>query len=175
MSQSSTRIPNGRSRAKSLPMCARFCAASKLKRHFSFALSSEGVESSVCGPGLITPPQRVRAATLISFCESPKMLKSIAFFFMLLATTPVEAATRSYTTPMLDGHRLGACLSDGASCGKIAADAFCKKEGFAESILFARETVPSSRLVDTGQLCESGQCEAFKRIKCFQPQEQAAN
>jgi hypothetical protein len=96
---------------------------------------------------------------------------ALAGFF---AVTAAEAATRNYSIPTDEGHRIGVCLADGASCGKAAADAFCKKEGFAESILFARETVPAARVIDSGGMCEGGACQAFTRIKCFQAQEEAA-
>lgn len=88
---------------------------------------------------------------------------------LLLATTAAEASTRSYFSPKAEGQPIGACLADGQSCGKQAADAFCKKEGFTESILFARESVATARFLDSGGLCEGDNCEAFKRIKCFQP------
>jgi hypothetical protein len=102
-------------------------------------------------------------------------MKWIAFaLFATLAANTADAATRSYFTPMDEGQRIGACLSDGISCGKVAADAFCKSQGFSESILFAREPVMTARSIDTGQLCAGETCQAFKRVKCFQSQEQAA-
>lgn len=98
-------------------------------------------------------------------------------FALLLAsfvtTSDADAATRSYFAPQQDGLRLSSCLSNGTACGKPAADAFCQKQGFAESILFARELVQSTLFLDADQRCETGQCEAFARIKCYQPQTQA--
>jgi hypothetical protein len=96
-------------------------------------------------------------------------------FVMLLTVTSAEASTRSYFSPKADGVVIGACLADGTSCGKMAADAFCKKEGFAESILFAREPVTTARILDSGAMCEGASCEAFKRIKCYQPKEEASS
>jgi hypothetical protein len=95
-------------------------------------------------------------------------------FVMLTTVTSAEASTRSYFSPKADGVVIGACLADGTSCGKMAADAFCKKEGFAESILFAREAVTTARILDSGAMCEGESCEAFKRIKCYQPKEEAS-
>ena len=94
---------------------------------------------------------------------------------LLLTATAAEASTRSYFSPKADGVVIGACLADGTSCGKMAADAFCKKEGFAESILFAREPVTTARILDSGMMCEGASCEAFKRIKCYQPKEEASS
>jgi hypothetical protein len=92
-------------------------------------------------------------------------------FVMLLTVTSAEASTRSYFSPKANGVVIGACLADGTSCGKMAADAFCKKEGFTESILFAREPVTTARILDSGAMCEGVSCEAFKRIKCYQPKD----
>lgn len=94
-------------------------------------------------------------------------------FALLLTATAAEASTRSYFSPKANGVVIGACLADGTSCGKLAADAFCKKEGFAESILFAREPVTTARILDSGAMCEGAACEAFKRIKCYQPKDDA--
>ena len=88
---------------------------------------------------------------------------------LLLVTTETQASTRSYFSPKSNGVVIGACLADGTSCGKMAADAFCRQEGFAESILFAREAVATARILDSGAMCEGAACEAFKRIKCYQP------
>jgi hypothetical protein len=88
---------------------------------------------------------------------------------LLLVATGAEASTRSYFSPKANGIVIGACLADGKSCGKVAADAFCRQEGFTESILFAREAVTTARILDSGAMCEGGSCEAFKRIKCYQP------
>lgn len=103
------------------------------------------------------------------------MLKPLLFAFLIAAISPAEAGTRSFFSPLDNGVRVAACTFDGASCGKPVADSFCKKEGFTEAILFAREVVATTRTVDTGQLCEDGKCQAFARIKCYQPLTQAAN
>jgi hypothetical protein len=49
-------------------------------------------------------------------------------------------------TPTASGHILK----------PSATGAFCKKEGFAESILFAREAVTTARILDSGAMYEGG-------------------
>jgi hypothetical protein len=100
-------------------------------------------------------------------------MKYFAIVMALLCASHAQAATRSYTFSEPDS-RIGTCLADGTSCGKIAADAFCKKQGFTESILFAREKSVSARILDSDAKCEGAQCEAFKKIKCYQPVEETA-
>ena len=105
------------------------------------------------------------------------MWKAALLLTTTLHVSAAEAATRSYSSPANEGIRIASCLADGTSCGKLAADAFCQREGFKESILFGREMVASTRPLDSENLCENGQCEAFTKIKCYQPQtvEQVSN
>lgn len=77
-----------------------------------------------------------------------------------------EAGVRNFFAPAMDGARLDACLS-GGSCGKPAADAFCKVQGYDKSVLFQRESFESTRVLDSGNLCTGNSCTAFKQIKCF--------
>ena len=66
-------------------------------------------------------------------------MRALLASLMLLTLIPQAHASevRNYFTPQLGGHRIHACLSDGA-CGKAAADAFCKIEGYDEAMLFQR-------------------------------------
>jgi hypothetical protein len=89
------------------------------------------------------------------------------------AAAPAEAGVRNYFTPRLDGARVDACLSSGP-CGKPAADAFCKKEGYDKAMIFQRESYSTTRLVDSGQACEGGNCTAFKQVKCFSTKDNLA-
>ena len=88
---------------------------------------------------------------------------------LLLATTAGEASVRNFFAPVVEGSRIDSCLSGQTDCGKPAADAFCVKEGFAESILFQREAASSTRQLGTDAMCEGETCISFKRIKCIGP------
>lgn len=102
------------------------------------------------------------------------MTRFLSLALFLLAASPSEAAVRNYFAPQLDGARLDACLTDKSTCGKPAADAFCKTQGFAQALTFQRETGASTRRLDSGQICEGENCTAFKQIKCFTPSGTAA-
>ncbi len=93
---------------------------------------------------------------------------------LLLASTAGEAAVRNFFAPAIQGSRLDTCLSGKADCGKPAADAFCVKEGFTESILFQREAAGATRQLGSDTLCEGESCISFRRIKCIGPAETAA-
>ncbi len=81
-----------------------------------------------------------------------------------------QASARSYSLPTEGTAAVSACLTDG-SCGKPAADHFCKMAGYAESILFSRQRVAAAIAIDGNQRCEGETCEAFTRIKCYTPAE----
>lgn len=88
---------------------------------------------------------------------------------LLLATSAGEASVRNFFSPAVAGSRLDSCLDGQKECGKPAADAFCVKEGFTESILFQREAASSTRQLGTDAMCEGETCMSFRRIKCIGP------
>ena len=102
------------------------------------------------------------------------MTRFLGFTLFLLAASPAESAVRNYFAPQLDGARLDACLAGAGTCGKPAADAFCKTQGFAQALTFQREAGISTRRLDSGEICEGQSCTAFKQIKCFSPGDMAA-
>jgi hypothetical protein len=72
---------------------------------------------------------------------------------------------RNFFAPEMDGARVDACLGSGG-CGKPAADAFCRVQGYDHALLFQRESLASTRLIDSGGTC-AGECTAFRQVKCF--------
>ena len=88
---------------------------------------------------------------------------------LLLATSAGEASVRNFFSPAVEGSRIDSCLSGQKDCGKPAADAFCVKEGFTESILFQREAASSTRQLGSDTMCEGETCMSFRRIKCIGP------
>lgn len=83
---------------------------------------------------------------------------------LLAAATQANASARSFFQPHMDGIRLALCANGDASCGKPTADKFCAVQGYKESILFQRE-------FSATQSCASGQCETFRQIKCYKPED----
>lgn len=81
------------------------------------------------------------------------------------AQAATAAEVRNFFTPRIEGARVDACLSAGA-CGKPAADAFCRAEGYDHAMIFQRESYASTRAIDSGKTCLSG-CTAFAQVKCF--------
>jgi hypothetical protein len=82
-----------------------------------------------------------------------------------LAEPAAAAQVRNFFAPEVEGARIDACLDSG-QCGKPAADAFCRGEGYDRAMLFQRESIASARSIQTGKTC-SGSCTALRQVKCF--------
>jgi hypothetical protein len=82
-----------------------------------------------------------------------------------LAEPAAAAQVRNFFAPEVEGARIDACLASGA-CGRPAADAFCKQQGYDSAVIFQRESFAPTRALDSGRTC-SGSCTAFRQVKCF--------
>jgi hypothetical protein len=78
----------------------------------------------------------------------------------------------SFTGPMMGGVPLDHCVTFGKDCGKPAADAFCRSQGFSGSESFAEEMVATTR-TPGGELCDQSFapnrapfCGRFTQIDC---------
>lgn len=94
-----------------------------------------------------------------------KSLFSLTLLGLMFAA-PAEAGVRNFFLPEIAGARVDACLEAG-TCGKPAADFFCKVQGYDRAMIFQREASAQSRRIDSGQICATGACTAFKQVKCF--------
>jgi hypothetical protein len=83
-----------------------------------------------------------------------------------MSAAPAEAGVRNFFLPEIEGARVDACLASG-TCGKPAADLFCRAQGYDRAMIFQREVSAQSRRLDSGELCLSNACTAFKQVKCF--------
>jgi hypothetical protein len=95
----------------------------------------------------------------------PRVLAAI-FALLVLNGSLAHATVRNFFAPEVNGQRLDSCLTGASDCGKPAADAFCKKEGYDNAVLFQREPVMASLRLDGGS-CTGASCKSFKQIKCF--------
>ncbi len=87
---------------------------------------------------------------------------------VLLITAGASRATvREFFAPRVDGKRLDSCLADAQDCGKPAADAYCKVQGFDSALLFQREAVTDTIRLANGGSCTGPSCNGFKQIKCY--------
>jgi hypothetical protein len=95
----------------------------------------------------------------------------IALFVLLGAASAAEAETATFSHPSWMGDRLDWCVNWSESCGKPAADAFCKAQGFAYATSFARDpnigSFNPTRLIGSGAVCDQDMCDGFRYITCY--------
>ena len=97
-------------------------------------------------------------------------LQAAAALVLSMAAPAIAASTRSYFSPDYLGQPLAFCLEGNRECGRAAATAWCKANGYDDAISFARRTISDAdqlRLADTGNLCTSERCIGFRQIRCF--------
>ncbi len=90
--------------------------------------------------------------------------------FVLLAAVDASAASKTINKPMFNGNRLDWCLKWSVDCGKPAADAFCKAQGYQSAVTFEPErrigSKTPTRLIGTGATCDLPYCDGFRQITC---------
>lgn len=81
-----------------------------------------------------------------------------------------KAEAADFWDPMINGYRLDWCRVWGNQCGRPAADAFCRAQGFHHATAFtpANDIGAHSptRVISSGQICNGGHCDGFRRITC---------
>jgi hypothetical protein len=81
-----------------------------------------------------------------------------------------KSEPREFPEPMLDGVALDICREWGSACGKPAADAFCRKQGMADSLEHrVRNDTPPTRVISSGKVCDAGHCDRIDWIRCSAP------
>ncbi len=89
-----------------------------------------------------------------------------------LAATQAQAQARNFFSPGYLGQPVAFCLEGNQECGKPAATAWCRTNGYEQALSFARRTGTEGeqlRFADSGNLCTGSNCIGFRQIKCFKP------
>jgi hypothetical protein len=93
---------------------------------------------------------------------------------LLISGNLAHATVRSYFAPEQAGERLDSCLTGSNDCGKPAADAFCKAQGFDTALIFQREAALNTIRLGSGAFCAGPTCTSFRQIKCYAAGDTAA-
>ena len=70
------------------------------------------------------------------FAASAAALFAFGFAGMSITSGASAQSERSFLVPANDGYGIADCLAEGASCGKIVADAWCQAKGLGKAIGF---------------------------------------
>ncbi|MEZ5776106.1 MAG: hypothetical protein R3D33_15785 [Hyphomicrobiaceae bacterium] len=78
---------------------------------------------------------------------------------------------QTFMEPRISGSRLDWCLSWASNCGKPAADAFCRANGFAKASSFQMDAdigghSPTRIISNPAQVCSDPNCDGFSQITC---------
>ena len=82
-----------------------------------------------------------------------------------------EREARVFTNPTEGGVRLDWCLTWAKDCGKPAADAWCRGQGYEESVSFLQDENIGQQGQRTltysdNKLCDQPHCDGFRVIEC---------
>lgn len=89
-------------------------------------------------------------------------------FAYITCTGPIPHE-RVFQNPAWKDHRLDVCLRWAEDCGKPAADAYCRHQGFAESFHSTVDADPGpgkTRVISSDQICDGPYCRGFQQIIC---------
>jgi len=70
------------------------------------------------------------------FAASAAALFAFGLAGMSITSGASAQSERSFLVPANDGYGIADCLAEGASCGKIVADAWCQAKGLGKAIGF---------------------------------------
>ncbi len=90
--------------------------------------------------------------------------------FLVLTVDDASAASKTISQPMFNGNRLDWCLKWSSDCGKPAADAYCKSQGYQQAVDFFPDprigARSPTRLIGSGAICDLKHCDGFSKITC---------
>lgn len=87
----------------------------------------------------------------------------------LLLSGPVLADTfKVFPEPKLDRYRVDWCYKLNESCGRPAADHFCRLKGFKKARQYeVAHNIGLTRVMSDGYICRHKDCDGFKFIQCW--------
>ncbi len=96
-------------------------------------------------------------------------IASFLIILMIFSPTKAQESTKKFG---LQGQGIDQCISFAQSCGEPAANYFCQQQGYSHAISYQTRSVPTTRLMGTGQICtvgvNSNNCDEFTNIVCAQ-------
>ena len=86
---------------------------------------------------------------------------------LLASSGLVQAREQTFARPAINGVRLDWCYHWGTECGKPAADAFCRQQGYDHATGFKQlSDVPPSYVLGDRKTCNSPICDTIVDLTC---------
>ncbi len=74
---------------------------------------------------------------------------------------------KDFPVPRFDNYRVDWCYKTHRGCGRRAADAFCRQQGYRHANSYEKSTdALATRTIGSGALCFGQACTGFSRITC---------
>lgn len=90
-----------------------------------------------------------------------------AAFALVVGSTVAIAAERTFQRPNYkNGPRLDVCYGGNQCATQMAADSYCRVQGYEKATKFDKEKARPTALIAQKRTCDADFCEAFKTITC---------
>ena len=91
---------------------------------------------------------------------------TIAFSLVACSTIAIAAEQTFQRPNYKNGPRLDVCYGGNQCATQMAADAFCRVQGYEKATKFDKEKARPTALIAQKRTCDANFCEAFKTITC---------
>ncbi|HML08531.1 MAG TPA: hypothetical protein VK430_10450 [Xanthobacteraceae bacterium] len=96
------------------------------------------------------------------------VIAAAAFAAVLLGAAAAQAEKRIFIIANnADGYGVDRCLASGESCGKAAANSYCRTREFAQALSYRKvEREDITGAIPANASCRGSSCDDFVAIEC---------
>ncbi len=96
------------------------------------------------------------------------VIAAAAFAALFFAAAAAQADKRVFIIANnADGYGIDRCLATGESCGKAAANSYCRAREFAQALSYRKvERDDITGAIPATGACRAADCDAFVAIEC---------
>ncbi|EHP31361.1 hypothetical protein SMGD1_2839 [Sulfurimonas gotlandica GD1] len=86
---------------------------------------------------------------------------------VIIIDRPAASKTKLFMGPSVDGYALDICYTWGGSCGKPAADAYCRLMEYSSSVSHVvKNDTPPTKIISSGRVCDGWYCDRISEVTC---------
>jgi hypothetical protein len=93
------------------------------------------------------------------------VIAAAAFAALFFTAAAAQADTRVFIIANnADGYGIDRCLAAGESCGKAAANSYCRAREFAQAVSYRK--IDRDDIIPATGACRGADCDDFVAIEC---------